>query len=366
MTVQADASQMRRAIARARRALHRTSPNPRVGCVVVAGGRVVGAGVSAPPGGPHAEIQALRQAGERARGADLYVTLEPCAHTGRTPPCADAIISAGVARVFIGVLDPHPVARGGAERMRAAGIEVQVGVLADECAALHAPFLSTVQRGRPWVLLKAAVTLDGRLATLGGAARWITGPDARRDGHKLRAWADAVMVGATTARLDDPSLNVREVRGTDPLRVVADPDLTLPPTARLLGPQALVLHAGDADAGRARALAETGARLVAVHRSGRGLDPAAMLQALAEHGVMSVLVEGGGRLHGSLLRARLADEACIYLAPRIIGPGRPLADLPAVEAIGAGLTLDAPAWTRLGADMRVRGRIVYPAPGEEA
>ncbi|MCB9549827.1 MAG: bifunctional diaminohydroxyphosphoribosylaminopyrimidine deaminase/5-amino-6-(5-phosphoribosylamino)uracil reductase RibD [Myxococcales bacterium] len=352
---------MRRAIARARRALHRTSPNPRVGCVVVADGQVVGVGVSAPPGGPHAEVQALQQAGPRARGADVYVTLEPCCHRGRTPPCTEALIAAGVARVFVGVLDENPrVAGGGVERLRAAGVAVEVGIEAEACAALHAPFFRHISTGRPWTLLKAAVTLDGRLATPDGAARWITGPEARRDGHKLRAWADAVMVGAATARLDDPTLNVREVRGTDPLRVVADPDLTVPPTARLLGPQALLLHAADADPERARALADTGATLVAVRRSGRGLDAAAMLQALGQRGIVSVLVEGGGRLHGSLLRARLADEACIYLAARIIGPGRPLADLPAVDAIGAGLQLADPSWTRLGADMRVRGRIVYP------
>jgi len=348
---------MSQAVARARRAQHRTSPNPKVGCLIVANGVVVGAGVTRPAGGAHAEIVALQAAGERARGADLYVTLEPCCHHGRTPPCTDAILAAGIRRVFVGVADPNPIAGGGMGQLRAAGLTVEEGIEGAACAELHAPFFRFITEGRPWVVLKAAVTLDGRIATPDGASRWITGPEARKDAHRLRAWADAVLVGGTTARLDDPALDVRHVRGPNPRRVVADPELSLPPTAKLLGPGALILHGADPDPIRARALAATGAELVVVKRSGRGLDPHAMLRSLAERQVVSLLVEGGGRLHGSLLNAGLVDEACVYIAPRLIGPGRPVADLPAVASVADGFALENPTWMRLGCDMRVRGRI---------
>jgi len=356
---------MRRAVQQARRAGHRTSPNPKVGCVIVADGIVVGTGVTQPVGGHHAEVVALARAGERARGADLYVTLEPCCHHGRTPPCTEAIRAAGIRRVFVGVADPNPlIAGGGLRRLAELGLHVEVGVLGDVCAALHAPFFRYITEKRPWVVLKAAVTLDGRMATPEGSSRWITGPEARKDAHRLRAWADAVLVGGTTARLDDPALDVRHVRGPNPLRVVADTELSLPPTARLLGPGALVMHAADADPGRAAALAATGAQLQIIKRSGRGLDSLAILRNLAERQVVSVLVEGGGRLHGSLLHAGLVDEACIYVAPRIIGPGRALADLPAVASVAQGFALEDPVWTPLGQDMRVRGRVHSGAVAE--
>lgn len=354
----AAAAYMASAIQHARQTRHRTSPNPKVGCVIVAGDTIVGAGVTQPYPGAHAEVEALAAAGELARGGDLYVTLEPCCHHGRTGPCTDAIIRAGVARVFIGVADPNPlVAGGGIAQLRAAGISVEVGVLRARCAAEHAPFFRYIGDGRPWVMLKAAITLDGRIATASGDSKWITGEAARTDLHALRAEVDAVMVGAATVLADDPRITVRHVEGDDPRAVVADPTLRSPASARIMRPGTLVLHAADAAADRRAAIEATGARTISVAARDGGLDPAAMLAALADEQILSVMVEGGGRLHGAFLAAGLVDEACLYVAPKLIGRGRPLIDLPSASSIAAGWALDAPTVERFGDDLRVRGRI---------
>ncbi|MCA9556928.1 MAG: bifunctional diaminohydroxyphosphoribosylaminopyrimidine deaminase/5-amino-6-(5-phosphoribosylamino)uracil reductase RibD, partial [Myxococcales bacterium] len=256
----AHAGHMARALALIETAPHRTSPNPTVGCVIVRDGVVVGEGVTRPAGQAHAELVALEAAGERARGAVMYVTLEPCAHFGRTPPCTEAIIAAGVARVFVGTIDPNPLVHGaGLRQLAAAGIHAEVGLLGEACDRVLNPFRRFIRDKRPWVLLKAATTLDGQLAAASGDSKWITGEAARRDAHRLRARVDAVLVGAATARVDDPRLTVRLVEGADPLRVVLDAQATLSPTAALLGPGALVLHAPDAPAERVAALAATGA-----------------------------------------------------------------------------------------------------------
>lgn len=353
---------MRRAVRLARRARHRVSPNPMVGCVLVAGGRVVGEGVTQPPGGPHAEVVALRQAGALARGADAYITLEPCCHHGRTPPCTDALIRAGVARVFAGVIDPNPLVAGeGVRQLQAAGIETHVGLLGEACARLVAPFGRYIADGRPWVILKAAVTLDGCIATAAGHSRWITGERARRDAHRLRARADAVLVGAGTAIADDPRLTVRMVEGDDPLRVLLDGGLRTPAGAAMLGPGALVFHGPDAPEARRAAVLATGAEAVAVPRGDDGrLSLDAALRHLAERGVVSALVEGGGQVHGSFLGRGLADEACFYLAPRLVGRGRPVVDVPSVATVGDGWSLDDPHVRQLGRDVRIRGVIRYP------
>ncbi|MBU0551557.1 bifunctional diaminohydroxyphosphoribosylaminopyrimidine deaminase/5-amino-6-(5-phosphoribosylamino)uracil reductase RibD [Myxococcota bacterium] len=349
---------MQRALALAQRPPRRVSPNPAVGCVIVRDGSVIAEGVTQPPGGPHAEIMALRMAGRRAQGADLYVTLEPCCHTGRTPPCAEAIIAAGVRRVFIGALDPNPlVDGGGVEMLRAAGIEVSA-----ICEAAAARQIAPFQRfldGRPWVTLKAAVTLDGRIATTRGDSKWITGEVARADAHRLRAGADAVLVGAETARLDDPRLNVRMVEGDDPLRVVLDARLSLSVEAQILGAQAIILHGPVVDPAHARALAATGARLwsLPVDEAGRIDLHAALRRLAAELGVIHLLVEGGGQLHGALLSAGLADELIFYIAPKLIGEGRPVLALPSVDEIAQGWRLRDLEITPMGEDVRVRGLI---------
>lgn len=356
---------MGQALALIAAARHRTHPNPKVGCVIVRDGAVIGRGVSAPAGGAHAEIGALAEAGEAARGADMYVTLEPCCHHGRTPPCTDAIINAGIARVFVGVRDPNPkVDGGGIAQLEAAGLPVEVDVLGPACAAQHAPFRRFIVSGRPWIILKAATTLDGRIATTAGDSKWITGAEARADVHRLRAEVDAVLVGGETARRDDPKLTVRHVAGADPLRVALDTRLSLPHSAHLMGPNTRLYH-GPVDADRVAAVRATGATPVEVPLTAEArLDLGAVMRDLAENAhIVRLLVEGGGALHGSLLEAGLADEAVFYVAPKFIGRGRPVLDLPSRPTVAEGWHLDAPQITPLGADVRIAGRIRYaPAP----
>lgn len=348
----------------------RSSPNPMVGCTIVSGGEIIGAGATQPVGGEHAEVVALRQAGDRARGADMYVTLEPCCHHGRTPPCTDAIIAAGVARVFAGILDPNPLVNGnGVATLLAAGIPTHVGLMGEQCQALARPFVSAMLRGRPWVISKAAVTLDGRIATASGDSKWITGEAARTDVHRMRATYDAVMVGVATAIADDPQLTVRLCAGQDPLRVVVDTGLRLPLASRLLGPGTLVCHGRDETA--AEPYAAKGADMLAFprHEGPDGTPRLGLKQvmaALSERDVSSVLVEGGGRLHASLIRERLVDEVVVYVAPKLIGRGRPVLDLPSVDTIADGYQLEEVEVTQLGDDVRIRGLIRYPSASLES
>ena len=315
---------MHHALALAGRGLGRVWPNPAVGCVIVAEGIVIGRGWTQPGGRPHAEMVALAQAGAAARGATAYVTLEPCAHHGKTPPCAEALIAAGVARVVTALTDPDPrVSGGGHAMLRAAGIAVTEDVLADTALAQQAGFLSRVQRGRPLVTLKLALTLDGRIALADGTSRWITGPEARRAVHRMRAAHDAVLIGAGTARADDPDLQVRELGiGWQPVRVVADSGLRLDPAARLLRgvPEAplWLLHAPDApDPARWQG---RGVQTLAVPRgAGGGLDPAGMLAAMGQAGLTRVLCEGGGQLGAALLRAGLVDRLAVFSAGHVFG-----------------------------------------------
>ena len=336
-----------------------------VGCVVVKDGQVVGRGVTQPPGQAHAEAMALEQAGEHARGADMYVTLEPCCHHGRTPPCTDAVIRAGIARVFAGALDPNPVVHGvGMERLREAGIETHAGLEGPDCDRFVRPFARYIRDGRPWVLMKAATSLDGRIATDSGDSKWITGEAARADVHALRARCDAVMVGAETALADDPRLTVRLADGLDPLRVVLDSSLRTPPDARLVGPGALVFHAPDAEG--AAALVARGAETIPVAHDETGLDLTAVLEALAARGVVTLLVEGGGRLHGAMVAARLVDEARLYVAPKLLGAGRTVLDIPSVSVVASAYRLDDVETLRLGDDVRIGGLFRYPAPSLES
>ena len=320
---------MTAALALGRHSLGSTWPNPAVGCVIAREGRVVGRGATRPGGRPHAEVEALAQAGAAARGATVYITLEPCAHHGVTPPCADALVAAGVGRVVIALRDPDPRTNGGGlARLRAAGIAVTEGVLEAEARGDHAGFLSRVRRGRPHLTLKLATTLDGRIATAAGESRWITGAHARRLVHAERLRHDAVMVGGGTARADDPSLTVRDLGPVrQPVRVVVsralalDPDGALGRTAREV--PVWLLH-GDAPEARLAEWEARGARSIEVAAGRSGVDPAAALAALGMEGLTRVLCEGGGALGASLLAAGVVDELLVIAAGAALGAeGRP-------------------------------------------
>ena len=317
---------MREALAEARLAVGRTHPNPAVGAVVVREGQIVGRGHTAPAGGPHAEVRAIDDAGPRARGADLFTTLEPCDHYGRTPPCTEAILGAGIGRVFAGSSDPNPLVDGrGVRRLRELGMPVWTGVLSGETDALNRPFFKAMRLGLPWVTLKAAVSLDGKLATASGDSRWVTGEAARLEVHRLRNIVDAVLVGAGTVRADDPALTTRLPGGggRDPLRVVLDSALQLLPQKqlfRLASPARTVLvHVEGQGTDRAQSLAAAGAELLAVPGRPGAVDLEATLRALLRRDVLHVLVEGGPRVFSAFLRAGLADSLVLHLAPRLVG-----------------------------------------------
>ncbi|MGH7056359.1 MAG: bifunctional diaminohydroxyphosphoribosylaminopyrimidine deaminase/5-amino-6-(5-phosphoribosylamino)uracil reductase RibD [Acetobacteraceae bacterium] len=322
-----DRAHMLAALALARRGLGQTWPNPPVGCVLVREGRVVGRGSTAPGGRPHAEAIALVAAGgATAAGATAYVTLEPCCHIGRAPPCTEALITAGVARVVMATRDPDPRVDGqGAARLNAAGIAVEEGLLAPEAEAVASGFLSRVRRGRPEVTLKLASTLDGRIATRSGESRWITGSAARHQAHALRGQSDAVLVGIGTVLADDPELTCRipGFRARPVVRVVVDAELRIPPTARLVASASetptWLLHRDDADPDRRRVLADRGARLFALPGSAAGVDPGAALAALGEAGLTLLLVEGGARLAAALIGAGLVDRLVWFHAPALLG-----------------------------------------------
>ncbi len=348
---------MARAVKLAARGLGSTDPNPRVGCVIASGERVLGEGWHAVAGGPHAEAVALAAAGGAARGATAYVTLEPCSHHGRTPPCAAALIEAGVRRVIYAARDPNPqVSGGGAARLAAAGVEVQGGLLEAVARELNAGFMSRMERGRPWVRLKLAASLDGRTALASGESRWITGEAARADVQRLRARASAVLTGSGTVLADDPRLDVRlpgAVR--QPLRSVLDSRLRTPATARLLQPPGrALLFTLDAGAARAAALTTAGATIVAVAPGAGGLDLAAVMRHLAALEVNELHVECGARLAGSLLAARLVDELVAYVAPVLLGEGaRPLAMLGTLPAMADRCQMEFAEARRVGADLRL-------------
>jgi len=345
------------ALREASRGLGRTAPNPAVGAVLVRGGRVVGRGHHARAGSPHAEIEALRAAGGRARGADLYTTLEPCNHFGRTPPCSVAVIEAGVARVFVGSRDPNPLVNGkGSSRLRRAGVEVVAGPLQAECDALNAPWFRFIASGRPFVTLKVAATLDGRIATAAGDSRWVSGPEARAWVHRLRDRVDAVLVGRGTALADDPRLTTRLPGGggRDPLRVVLDTGLALPASLRLFrqrsAARTLVLHA----AARRRRLGP-GVDLQRCPRGPGGLDLGAALALLAARGVVHLLVEGGGAVAASLLAAGLVDRLALVLAPRVLGGGLGWGGEAGPATMAGALRLRHLTVERLGEDLLLQG-----------
>lgn len=325
-----DQAFMQRALLLAAQGLFTTTPNPRVGCVIVKDDQIVGEGWHARAGEPHAEVHALRAAGERARGATAYVTLEPCSHYGRTPPCADALIAAGVARVVAAMQDPNPqVAGNGLRRLKEAGIQVESGLLEGAAQELNIGFISRMTRGRPWLRIKTGCSLDGRTALMDGQSQWITSPESRADVQKLRARSCAILTGIGTLLADDPQLTVREVDiGRQPLRVVVDSRLRTPPAAKILQtPGVLIVGAVDQPAQRS-ALEMAGAEVICLSDSYGRVDLAALLAELGRRGCNEVMVESGAVLSGALAQAGLVDEWVIYQAPVLIGdPARGVANL---------------------------------------
>ena len=356
------------ALAQARTALGRVAPNPTVGAVVVREGQVVGVGATQPPPGPHAEVVALQQAGELARGADLYVTLEPCSHFGRTPPCADAIINAGVRRVVAALGDPHGVVNGsGFEKLRSAGIEVEVGPGAEEATEVLGGFLTRIRTGRPRTTAKYAMTLDGRIATRTGHSRWVSGPESRQDVHVRRDRCDAILVGIGTLLADDPQLTTRlpdDLAGYGgphhPLRVVLDSQARTPVTARMLAPETpgdtLIFVSERAPGERVEALREAGAEVVVLEE----VRVDAVLDCLGQRGINDLLIEGGGTVLGAFFDAGLVGRACVYIAPSIVG-----GQVAPSPVGGTGVATMPQAWrlvdrrvTPLGDDLLIEGRVV--------
>ncbi|MEV8534115.1 bifunctional diaminohydroxyphosphoribosylaminopyrimidine deaminase/5-amino-6-(5-phosphoribosylamino)uracil reductase RibD [Streptomyces sp. NPDC051211] len=349
---------MRRAVALAARGLGSTSPNPVVGCVITdASGTVVGEGWHQRAGGPHAEVHALRAAGEAARGGTAYVTLEPCNHTGRTGPCAQALLDAGITRVVYAVADPNPQASGGAATLRAAGVETVGGLLEAEAAAGNTAWLTSVRLGRPYVLWKYAATLDGRIAAGDGTSRWISSPESRADVHRLRAEADAVVVGSGTLRADDPHLAVRGPAGPaaerQPLRVVLDTHATIRPTARVLDETAptLIVVAENLEDAATRHLA--GVELARLPYDKYGISVDALLAELYARGIRSVLLEGGPTLAGAFVAAGAVDTVVGYLAPALLGAGPAVLADAGIGTIADALRLDITEAVRIGPDLRI-------------
>ena len=353
---------MARALQLAERGLWTTSPNPRVGCVLVREGQVVGEGWHVRAGEPHAEVHALHQAGERAKGATAYVTLEPCSHFGRTPPCADALIKAGVARVVAAMPDPNPqVAGRGLARLQAAGIDTASGLLAAEAGALNVGFVSRMVRGRPWVRLKVAASLDGKTALTNGESQWITGAEARADGHRWRARACAILTGSGTVLADDPQLTVRlEGASRQPRRIVVDSQLRISPQARIFGGTGAWVATASNDVAKATALRAVGAELVCLpDAEGGRISLPALLDWLGAQGVNELHVEAGPGLNGALAVAGLVDEYLIYLAPTLLGHvAQGMFDLPPLTNLSAQLRLKPVAIRMVGEDICLLARPV--------
>lgn len=355
-----DHGMMARALQLAERGLWTTSPNPRVGCVLVREGEIVGEGWHERAGEPHAEVHALRAAGELARGATAYVTLEPCSHHGRTPPCAEALIGAGVSRVVAAMRDPNPLVAGnGLAMLQAAGIETACGLLENEARELNIGFVARMTRGRPWLRLKAAASLDGKTALNNGISQWITGLEARRDGHRWRARACAILTGIGTVRDDDPQLSVREVdTPRQPLRVVVDSKLEIPLTAKILRGGPVLVAAAVDDEKRANLLRATGAEVVVLPNPHGKVELSGLLEELGRRGINEVHVEAGFKLNGSLLREGLVDELLLYLAPCLIGhDASGLFNLPELASLDGKHRLQVRDLRQIGEDIRLIARL---------
>jgi len=347
-----DCAMMARALALAEQGLYTATPNPRVGCVLTHGERIVGEGWHEKAGAPHAEANALAAAGGDAKGATAYVSLEPCNHHGKTPPCAAALIQAGVGRVVAAMRDPNPASNKGGDALAAAGIRFESGLREDEARELNIGFVSRMTRGRPWVRMKIAATLDGRTALANGKSQWITGPEARKDGHRWRARACAIATGGGTVKADDPQLTVRDVQTPrQPLRVIVDSQVETPATARVLqGEKALVFAAV---AGKSLPNAE----IVVLPNSGGKVDLARMLEELGRRGINELHVEGGFKLNGSLVREGCVDEFLVYLNPSLLGDSaQGMVNLAEMTSLEQRVPLKIRSVERIGEDLRIIAR----------
>jgi len=355
-----DSGWMAHALRLAERGLCTTSPNPRVGCAIIKDGALVGEGWHERAGEPHAEVHALRMAGDRARGATAYVTLEPCSHHGRTPPCADALIAARVARVVVAVQDPNPkVAGAGIAKLRAADIAVDCGLMEAAACELNIGFFARMGRNIPWVRSKVAASLDGRTALANGASKWITGEAARQDVQHWRARSCAVLTGIGTVLADDPQLNVRSAGAIrQPLRVVLDSRLRMPATARILGGGNVMVYTASQDAGKRASLEQAGATVIVLPDASGRVDLKAMLRDLAVRGVNEVLAEGGAKLNGALLQAGMVDELVLYLAPQLLGDmARGIAALGELVSLDQRIELEWNDVRHVGKDVRIVARV---------
>jgi diaminohydroxyphosphoribosylaminopyrimidine deaminase / 5-amino-6-(5-phosphoribosylamino)uracil reductase len=363
MYTDADHRFMSRALELAAKAMVHATPNPRVGCVIVRDGRIIGEGFTQRPGTNHAEIEALqdaRRSGHDLHGAHVYVTLEPCAHFGRTPPCATALIEAHVGQVIAAVEDPNPqVAGRGLEMLRQAGIDVRCGLLEQDAIEINAGFFSRMTRGRPWVRMKLAASLDGRTGLENGASQWITSEAARADGHAWRARACAVLTGIGTVRADDPRLSVRLVETSkQPLKVLVDSRFEVPLQARLFDGHPVLVACAQRDAHKAEQLAAQNVEVIQVAADARGkVDLEALMRELARRGINELHIEAGNRLNGSLLAAGLVDELLVYLAPCLIGPGQPMIELAAISSLSQVRRLSLREVVRVGDDVRLLARL---------
>jgi diaminohydroxyphosphoribosylaminopyrimidine deaminase / 5-amino-6-(5-phosphoribosylamino)uracil reductase len=360
---------MARALKLAWQGLYTTDPNPRVGCVLVRDGEIVGEGWHARAGDAHAEVNALRQAGTRARGAICYVTLEPCCHRGRTPPCTEALINAGVSRVVAAMRDPNPkVASRGLAQLREAGIQVEHGVLEEEARALNIGFLQRLVQGRPWIRCKLAMSLDGATALASGESRWITSPPARRDVQRWRARSSAILTGIGTVLRDDPALNVRYATlagevppgaTRQPMRIVLDRQLAIPEQARLLSlPGKVLILCADAAQRKAERLRRAGAEVIALPVIQRGLDLTALMEVLAAREINELHVECGARLAGALVQARLIDELVLYIAPKLLGDNSlGLLRIPDIASLEECIAVEIAEIRAVGRDWRLVVRL---------
>jgi diaminohydroxyphosphoribosylaminopyrimidine deaminase/5-amino-6-(5-phosphoribosylamino)uracil reductase len=355
----ADHASMAHALRLAERGLATTTPNPRVGCIVVSDGRIVGEGWHHRAGDAHAEVLALRAAGHAARGATVYVTLEPCAHHGRTPPCVEALINSGVSRVVAAMQDPNPLVAGaGLARLASAGVDASAGLMADEACELNIGFVSRMTRGRPWLRLKAAATLDGKTALNNGTSKWITGEAARRDGHRWRARACAVLTGIGTVREDDPELTVRAVPcERQPLRVLVDARLEGPLSARILATGHCLVATAVENREKTAALIGLGVETILLPDPQGKVDLPGLMQELGRRGCNEVHVEAGFKLNGSLLREGVVDELLLYVAPMLTGDAaRGLFNLPELQQLDHAIRLRLCDIRKIGSDLRILAR----------